>query len=506
MKHLWYVTWPWSIAGILSAMAWLTRSTGIVLVGIVGLALLFQLGWRIRHGRPVVSSLGLGLTQALAWTITSLVTTVALLPALWVAPGETLSKLWAWSSNAATEGHENPSFFKGIHYGNPGFDVYPTVLAWRTSPTEWLGVLLLIAFIWWGWKRGAVTPRMLTGILICVVFTLVYITAMSIGAKKFDRYILPVFPMITLLAAGGIHLAGRWIQSREWPLARKVAYSFIAILVVLQAGSWSTTLPYRLDYYNPLLGGGIRARNVLQMGWGQGGDQVVEYLETQPVNRPIIVQTSAVPSAFTYFLPDESNVRFRHFPIDTPAGWYETDFYVSGIQQSQRGLDPLAETLQAFDPVEVVAINGVPYFEVYNVQNLPLPSHLKQETACSGTFGSQFKLLQIVGRDESVDFYWLALDDLEAESQIRFSFTLNESEVGTYEVAVPERDSGLVFKTSIPFVGESPLANYTINIDSQSSTGGELPATASWIDGNAPHFTTHSECYYSPVPTSDGGE
>lgn len=497
--NIWRQTWPWVLAGMLSGMAILTRATGVILVGVVGLALLIRLIGDVQLGNPLTRDLKMALRDGLIWLGTTTLTIFLLLPALWVQPQQTLASLWAWSSNAATEGHENPTFFRGIHTDDPGMLVYPMVLAWRTSPVEWLGVGLLVLLGLLGWrKRSAIEPTTLRFYIVVITFGAVYLLAMSTGAKKFDRYILPVFPIITLLAAQGLVLGKDWLQQHTHRTLRYVGNMVLIAAVLLQIVFWQSARPYRLDFYNPVLGGPSQAAHVLQMGWGQGGDQVVDFLVDQSTNGPITVQTSAVPSAFTYFLETNSPVEFRSFSLRTPAGWFETDYYVAGIQQTQRGLAPQLDLFEGRTPDHSVFINGVSYFDVYAVRRSPLPAVRTTPTACNFTFDDEITLMQIVGRDETIDLYFLTTGASQPgartfDVQIKFPDGSTQVQTG---VLHPE-EPGQLSRLTVPYDSSSAaLADATIVLITDS-----LSVTAPWLATHVPAATTQSECFYTAPPS-----
>lgn len=497
--------WWWLPAGALSACAWLTRSTGVALVGVVGLSLLIALVPKDGVGGLVLTwrSFAALVVRFGAWLAVSVITTLLLLPALWVNPQYVLAKLWSWSSNAATEGHENPTFFMGeIHHGDPGWIVYPVVAIWRSTPVEWFGAMAFVLLFPWAIRRKLLTRETMSLIVVCLVFAFVYLVGMSIGAKKFDRYVLPIFPIIILIAALGIDLLIEWARS-YWPgriiVIRLVMFTLV---VSVQFFSMLQTLPYRLDYYNPLLGGPAEARNVLQMGWGQGGREVVELLQSSsPGGDTVTVQTSAVPSALTYFIDDDSSLSVDSFGMGTPAGWYETDYYVAGIQQTQRNLAPSYDVLQNEIPYATIDIGGVPYFTIYTPKLLPLPEHLRSTTACTSEFGGRVQLMQIIGRDQAIDFYWLSVSDGTEPTTASLGVVLvgpNGDE--TYgEVSWSPAGDGIMSKARLELDQPltAPLDQYRLML-TVSVDGTTLPAMASTgVQQDGSTFATSSECYYA---------
>src|SRR3954451_16886138 len=83
-----------------------------------------------------------------------------------------------------------------------------------------------------------------------VVFVLGFGLMTTLGAKKFDRYLLPAVPMLVILAS-----AGWWLLLAR---ARRVGVraALATGLVALLAYPLISVYPYPLAYYNSLLGGG----------------------------------------------------------------------------------------------------------------------------------------------------------------------------------------------------------------------------------------------------------
>jgi len=493
----------WIVAGALSACAWLTRSTGVLLIGVAGLSLLHELH-AVRGGTwfPGWRSVWSAAVRLFLWLMAGALTTVLLLPALWVDPGGVLSKLWSWSSNAASEGHENPTFFMGeIHQGNPGWAVYPIVTVWRTTPVEWFGVLAFVILLPWMLRRRSLSKDSLRLVIVAVVFAVVYLAAMSIGAKKFDRYILPIFPVIALIAALGIDALLGWATSRFRRMPDLVRVGTVALVIAVQGYSMIQVLPYRLDYYTPLLGGPEGAQHVLQMGWGQGDREVVEFLDDQvPGDSRVVMQTSAVPSAFSYFMDDDSPISIEGFGMSTPAEWYETDYYVAGIQETQRDMASGYRILQRYEPVKTIDIGGVPYFMIYTPALLPLPDELQQATPCNADFGNGIRLMQIISRDSTIDLYWLSLQtDLPETMMVKVEFVAPD---GTRQLSTAEwnpGDTGLMSRTraGLPRIDDAALADYQLEITVFDATEQEplaVNAHSDQIIGTT--FTTESECFY----------
>ena len=96
-----------------------------------------------------------------------------------------------------------------------------------------------------------------------------------IGAKKFDRYSLPIWPALDMLAAVGLAALAGWLLARVRRGARRLemraapALGALALAALL-LGYDMTYQPYYLSYFNPLLGGGPVAQESAAGGLGRG--------------------------------------------------------------------------------------------------------------------------------------------------------------------------------------------------------------------------------------------
>ncbi len=120
--------------------------------------------------------------------------------------------------------------------------------------------------------------RWMLGTLL--LYALGFILFMNIGAKKFDRYLLPTYLPLELIAGAGWAVALNLAQRRG---AKQGAMRFLPLtagsILVAQALFALPTFPYYLTYYNPSMGGAARAPAVMMIGWGEGADEVGRYLD-----------------------------------------------------------------------------------------------------------------------------------------------------------------------------------------------------------------------------------
>jgi hypothetical protein len=116
---------------------------------------------------------------------------------------------------------------------------------------------------------------------------------MTLGPKKFDRYLLPSLVALDLAVGVALVMAARHLPilrpSRprpDTPSPKVGAGGWGAgaalALILLQAVAAAGALPYPMAYYNPLLGGATAAARVLLVGWGEGYDLAARWLNEQP--------------------------------------------------------------------------------------------------------------------------------------------------------------------------------------------------------------------------------
>lgn len=359
------------VAGAVTGLAMLTKTPAIFLLPLAGLFCLIELadqitsrpGWRWREFLRW-SSLSRILRTLLIWGGVAALVFVTLWPAMWVAPWQTISQVFGISAFYATSGHGSPVFFNGtIYNGNPGADFYPINFLWRTTPVVMLGILLLIPGFWLTRRIQDRRVRLTAlGIASMAFFFMVF---MSLGAKKFDRYLLPVFMPVDLLAALGLAMvAQRLFQARSLAWMRGLTIALLAVAVGAQAWQSLPLFPYYMDYYNPVMGGPAKAPDVMFIGWGEGLDEAARYL-----NDTIDVKTNTVASWY-----ERGPFSYFYKGLSTPdERIWEADYSVLYRHQWQREL-PTRRMLSNFDqltPEKSIWLNDMEYVRVYDMQKAP---------------------------------------------------------------------------------------------------------------------------------------
>ncbi len=276
---------PWrrclfaALSGLCAGLAALSKSPAIFIAVIVLLSAIAAFLLR-RPSRRALKTIAL---LILVWSLALAAAVLAAFPGMWQDPIGMLRSIYDLAGRYQDEAHEI-TFFRGHSGGDPGAWFYPTALAFRLTPPTLIGLLFSILPLLLDWRSPQANKRrasMTTLLLFIVGFTFF----INFGAKKFDRYLLPTFPSLNLLAAAG------WIAVidplrrilKRWPFASNRVWPALAlILLVAQAAMIGSGWPYYFDVYNPLAGGMKTALRTLPSGWGEGQEQIAAYLNALP--------------------------------------------------------------------------------------------------------------------------------------------------------------------------------------------------------------------------------
>ena len=195
---------------------------------------------------------------------------------------------------------------------------------------------------------------------------------MSIEPKKYDRYLLPIWPALEILAAAGLvsilDFRSRildWVrrQSAICNLQSAIAWGLITLLL---AGNLAWYHPYELAYFNPLLGGGATAQRVMLVGWGEGMDQIGAWLGARPDLKrgPVL---SWIPPTLAPFVPAAPGVLDLRVPLlDQPSSYVV--LYARSVQRQE---SPAAEAYaRQTPPLFTLRMHGIEYATVHQ---LPRP-------------------------------------------------------------------------------------------------------------------------------------
>jgi 4-amino-4-deoxy-L-arabinose transferase-like glycosyltransferase len=349
------------LAGAATGLALLSKTPAILLLIFVPLVALGT-SWPFqgpRHPRAkvartaalaggVAGGLRRRLFDLVAWGAVAVLTIAALWPALWVlGPGEVLARVVAFTRETGGQPDEVGSFFMGQVGADPGPLYYPVATLFRLSPYVTIGLVLAAVLIW------RATPEARRRAAWLLLFVAGFGLMMTLGAKKFDRYVLPVVPTLVVLASVGWWLLvervrqppGRWVTGIG--------------LLALTIAPLVLTYPYPLSYYNPLLGGGPAAQRSVMIGNGEGLDQAARWLAVQPNVTELRVAAHSW-DILAGLVPADGEPLRDGIPDD--ADYIVT--YGRRIQMRRWG-PSLERYLAANPPVYTVWINGIEYVHIH---------------------------------------------------------------------------------------------------------------------------------------------
>ncbi len=500
-----------TLSGLMAGLAFLSKSPALFLVPFTALLSLgacwLQEGPApgTAEGGPVKGSLQpldrrrlarLGRDWA-TWGLVAALVFVLLWPAMWVHPLGTIRGVIDKASGYAASPHERGNFFLGKVGLDPGPLFYPVALLFRLTPLTLLGLggsLLLLRRIT-NPLRADSLPRAdsrrwhVAQISFLWAFILLYALFMTMGAKKFDRYLLPTLPAIDILAALGLLALGEVV--REWhcraggcksaathPLPPdlqsggpglqiraerdeqvrlpSLRASALGLVLLLQAGFALPHYPYYLTYYNPLLGGIRQAARTILVGWGEGYEQAVRYLNQKDDAAQLSVATWYAKQCVGPFFDGRAyklNVNGQE-PIGV-VPWYDTDYVISYINQVQREI-PNPATVSFFrsrQPEYVVHIKGLDYAAVYKVPQKVPPEAYPYEHVSMVDFGQEIRLLgwevkgELAELDElyylDITMYWQSLRPMSENYRVYLKLVDSDGRVWRENDSKPVFDSFL---------------------------------------------------------------
>jgi 4-amino-4-deoxy-L-arabinose transferase-like glycosyltransferase len=493
------------LSGLAAGLSFLSKGPALFLAPFVGL--LCGIGYLAQVENWSQIERGALIRWASAWlgwaAVASLVFFL-LWPVMWVEPVSAIEGLLGKAIRYAGEAHTEGNFFLGQVMDDPGPFFYPVTLLFRTTPLTLLG--LAVAFCFWirgqwaecrarnvqrvqrritsapagsairrssGWianpagaREGSHLQRLIDrllgkgeereirsrklSLLSLWAYLFTFVLFMTLGDKKFDRYILPIYPMVEILAALGLcqlgtleplrrlraALATRRFSVSEDTFGLKAAAKpwqgwawvlGLAVAVLLQAGFTLPHYPYYLSYYNPLVGGGRLAPQVYYVGWGEGLDQVACYLNQKPGAAQLEVSSWYHRELIPFLRGSAYRLDSRGDTNLMP--WHMADYVVFYLNQVQRDNpdQALVNYIRSLEPEHVVHLKGIDYAWIYRApEHIPDSVVPAQHVLGRTWFGDDLALL---GYDADasqmpldgkvrVSLYWAGLREMETDYRI----------------------------------------------------------------------------------------
>jgi hypothetical protein len=388
------------ISGVLGGLAIITKVPALILWPVV--ASWTVLGrWITDGGRRRIDqrwngmwrhpALALGVTLA-GWGVLAALTAIVFWPALWADPVGVIHKMH--TQIMQVELGERHQFFLGQTVDAPGPTFYPLALLFRTSPVTLLAALsTVVIMVSPAARRQIHRPPLVASWLI---FLAAWMVGLTMAETKFDRYLIPAYPALALIAATGIHTLVRClspIAHHSSLLTHRSSAITLLLLTIAQAAFLLPVFPDLQAFYNPLAGGASIARQVLMIGNGEGLDRAGRWLSAQDGSAHQMT-AAWYPSVLDPYFAGRTIELNQQLP-DGFWPWAMAHHVVLYVNQVQRSL-PTPQIVRYFQeqPAEFTAkLAGIDYAWVYPgpiVPPGPLPASI---IPLDAVFEGQLKLL-----------------------------------------------------------------------------------------------------------------
>jgi hypothetical protein len=247
-----------------------------------------------------------------------------------------------------------------------------------------------------GGQRDAAPGRFMAAAWFWV-FIVALLLFGDLSPKKQDRYLLPLFPFLDLLAAFAFvkvsksanQQISKWTNTQYATRSTQhaVRIALPLLLLIVHALPVLTAYPYYLAYFNPLLGGLPRALETTLIGWGEGMEQAAAYLNQRPGADQLYVAAVPAQTFLPYFKGGGENFYTNDVAL-------RADYVVLYVSQVQR-LAPSPEIVRYFlamDAEHTVYVRGVPYAWIYPGPKLITADVPSGATLANVGFGDQLRL------------------------------------------------------------------------------------------------------------------
>lgn len=365
------------ISGAAFGLAQLTKSSSIVVVGVLGLILL--IGLFKRDEKAVGGKLWDAVKIFAIWFGAAALVYIILWPGMWVAPDKMLSGVYGNAFSYAFQGARldvteelQPSSFSLVS----GLDgIFQYVRSWAASSTfiTWLGLVFAVLLL--ASKKMDRTPAPLKSTLVYLavlagLFILMFGVAQGRNAAHYITSSYVAFDVIAGIGWGSFLL---WAQKR-WAVLDRAYINILAVVVLtlVQIGVGLPYYPYYFTYKNPF------AKTASTLGYGEGLAQAAEYLAAKPNSKDIQAYVYSGMGTFSFFFPGETVVLKRVFLVDGDMLTITTEMrsadYLVLYPIAQSRLAESHNLLEAFEgvvPEKMIVINEMEYITIYRVADIP---------------------------------------------------------------------------------------------------------------------------------------
>jgi hypothetical protein len=287
------------------------------------------------------------------WGVVAAVAFYALWPSMWVNPGRALGLITDNVRIAINTTHPSSGVFWGPTKSDRNPLYYLISIPLHLTPLTTIGLIAAIVATW-RLRRYRVL------LLALWAYAIIFIAPVSIVGRRGDRYALPVYLALDLLAAVALVWAVNGLASIHWTRLKGRWRWALGTVVGIQIMFISLFHPYYFNYFNPLLGDGRTAPHLINVGWGEGLDRAAAYLNQLP-------DASKKTIASWYSFQFAPFFRGRTVDLSSNEPALTADYTVFYVNQVQRGF-PSQELIHYFhdrEPLHTIRLGGVDYASIY---------------------------------------------------------------------------------------------------------------------------------------------
>lgn len=270
-----------------------------------------------------------------------LLTIFVLFPAMWTKPFHTIYRIFDEAERIGIRKGHGQVFF-GTYTRDPGIFFYPVVLFLKISPILLVGLIFFVVNIF----KNKINLKNLSFPGYLTIFYLGYMVVMTISTKKIDRYLVPLFPYLALLAVLSFTQI-RSLKKRAWVL-------LVSIFLLL--GLSFAFYPFQFTYFNPLVLSAENAHGIIaQKPFGIGIPDLKRLILNKYGDYPALGFYDIKPMKAIYKSSQIADVQVN--------GVSDYDYLILGPNEEIPG--KVLEAKEEFVLDEVIHINGLEYWKVY---------------------------------------------------------------------------------------------------------------------------------------------
>lgn len=292
-----YSFWSSILAGTFLSLSFLTKSLGVG-------GLFFVFIWGVfRIIKKDKFALKISLLMLLGFVITSFL----LFPALWVGPVKVIVDIFKEGERIGIrKGHDQVVLSE--YTKNAPWFFYLLVLGIKTSPFTIFGIILFVILTLksiLGYRKKHFSEM---GSLIkwLGVFYVGYLIVMTFPSKKIDRYMVPEYPFLALVAVVGFYRASSIFSKHYAKILMSIFFVFTILYPLYKY------FPYYFTYTSPLFGSPNAANRIIaQKSFGIGIQNVRDLIFAKYRHFPRLGFIDTKPMRTIYMSSRISDIRIN---------------------------------------------------------------------------------------------------------------------------------------------------------------------------------------------------